>query len=95
MGTILTDGKKTVEITMKTWDGSQWGVDWSNDFFEIGSLPAVELEDGTTAHKVEDVDYCMETAEDWSNKRGDFADDGKPEAEDRGVWFADFATIKD
>ena len=30
--TKLTDGKRTVGITMNTWTGTQYTEDWSSDF---------------------------------------------------------------
>lgn len=62
----ITDGNKTIIITMQNWDGHNLTPDFSNDFF-----------DGVTV--VKDVDYCIEMAEDWANYRGDFAD---PEAQE-------------
>ncbi len=60
----MTDGKKTVEITMKVWNDFNTGYspDWSNDFFNAGILPYDEDED---LHIVDDVDYCIEQAEEW------------------------------
>ena len=62
----MTDGKKTVEITMKVWNDFNTGYspDWSNDFFNAGILPYDEDED---LHIVDDVDYCIEQAEDENN----------------------------
>lgn len=68
----LTDGKRTVEITMQEWDGSQWGPDWSLDFFEAGNL---EYNEETNTYTVEDVDYCIEQANDWKYNTGDNADE--------------------
>lgn len=60
----MTDGKKTVEITMKVWNDFNTGYspDWSNDFFDAGILPYDEDEDFFI---VDDVDYCIEQAEEW------------------------------
>lgn len=60
----MTDGKKTVEITMKVWNDFNTGYspDWSNDFFNAGILPYDEDEDFFI---VDDVDYCIEQAEEW------------------------------
>lgn len=82
----LTDGKRTVEILMMTWNGTGYGPDWSNDFFEVGVLPTNE--DG--AHVVQDVAYCIEQAEDWKHQRGDYADDGLPSPDDR---FVDYVEV--
>lgn len=60
----LTDGKTTVEITMKMWDGNSYGPDWSHDFFEAGNL---EKDEETGAYIVEDVEYCVSVVEDWQN----------------------------
>ena len=70
--TRLTDGNKTVEIEMTIWTGSGYSPDWSGDFFEVGGL---EYDDAKEAYKVEDVDYCVDQANDWKNSEGDFAGD--------------------
>jgi len=71
--TRLTDGNRTITITLAIWeDGSGLSPDWSNDFFEIGSLDYDEEKD---AYIVSDVDYCVDYALDWKYSRGDFADD--------------------
>jgi len=67
----LTDGKKTVEIRMHVWNGSGLDPDWSYDFFETGSLTT---DDATGASVVDDVDYCIDQAQDWANKTGDYAE---------------------
>lgn len=65
--TRLTDGKKTVEITMNNWTGSGYTPDWSADFFEVAGL---ELNDND-AYIVPDVDYCASCAQDWEKGRWD------------------------
>ena len=70
--TRLTDGKKTVEIEMMVWEGNGYTPDWSNDFFEVGSL---EYDEELEAYKVEDVDYCIDQAADWRKSTGDFSGD--------------------
>lgn len=76
----LTDGKRTVKITMHTFDGTDLGPDWSQDFFEAGCLP---YDDETDAYFVKDVDYCIDMAEDWKHGRGDFAEDDEVDPESR------------
>lgn len=66
----LTDNNKTIDITMHTWNGSDWGLDWSVDFFSIPHAYSEELD----AYVVDDVDYCIEQAKDWENNEGDFSD---------------------
>ena len=68
----ITDGKKTVSIILTTWNGTGYDPDWSNDFFNAGSL---EYNDETDTYTVNDVDYCIDQAMDWKNSTGDFADD--------------------
>ena len=68
----LTDGKKTISIKLCTWEGTGYSPDWSNDFFNAGSLPYDEEQD---VYIVPDVDYCIEQAMDWKNSVGDFAED--------------------
>lgn len=72
--TILTDSKRTVGITMRTWEGSGYSPDWSQDFFEAGSLPRRETSRGIE-YIVEDVAYCIDQASDWERRSGDFSDD--------------------
>ena len=62
MATILTDGKKTAEIIMRTWSDFQWSPDFSNDFFEVGGLKKVDVF-GELAHEVDDLDYCIAQAD--------------------------------
>lgn len=56
----ITDGKRTVEITMHTFDGASLSPDWSSDFFEAGGLP---VDNEAEAYMVESVDYCVSMAE--------------------------------
>ena len=80
----LYDGKKLVEIKMRTWTGSGYTPDWSTDFFDAGSL---KYNEDLEASEVEDVDYCISQAYDWMNGEGDFADveDYGSPIEDRDV----------
>lgn len=64
----LTDNNKTIEITMRTWNGSNYSPDFAIDFFEAPY--SAELD----AYVVDDVDYCIEQATDWENNEGDFSD---------------------
>lgn len=77
----LTDGRKTVEITMRTWDedSASYSPDWSNDFF-----------DG--AEEVPDVDWCIDQAKDWEKGEGDFYDPDvtKEEIANRMVLIEEF-----
>lgn len=113
MVTII-DNNKAIEITIRDWDeeNTQYGPDWSDDFFEIGNLRSVpnisdysdaeltdmglptredlhlnDLLDKTghlidgfgsypDAYAVDDVDYCIEQANDMVAGAGDFAGDG-------------------
>lgn len=81
----ITDGKRTVEIEMKVWDdtSNNYSPDWSNDFFVAGTLETTE--DG--AHIVDDVQYCIDQAEDWGAKRNDYSDvPEREENEERAVF---------
>ena len=63
----LTDGKKTIEIQMKVWDkyNGGYGPDWSLDFFDAGCL---HLDEETEVYTVQDVDYCIEQANEWAKE---------------------------
>lgn len=75
----LMDNKKAVEIRMYGANG----VEWSDDFFEVGNL---EYDEEKGAHVVSDVDYCVEQANDWKNGVGDFYNPDVDEIEDREVY---------
>ena len=81
----LYDEKRTVEITMREWDNryDEARLDWSNDFFEVGGL---EYDEERDAYRVDDVDYCVESANDWRDAVGDFCDDVVPEYIERQVF---------
>jgi hypothetical protein len=81
--TRLTDRTKTVEITMTMWDGNNHSPDWSADFFEVGSL---DYDDTLDAYIVEDVDYCVEQAQDWQKAQGDFYESDPTDLDDRCVF---------
>lgn len=72
----MTDGKKLVEVTMKIWNGSGYGPDWANEFFETAGL---EFDGEVDAFMVNDVDYCIEQMEDWKNCANDYIDDEDPD----------------
>lgn len=65
----LYDGKKMADIQMNNWNGGEYTPDWSNDFFEAGNL---QYDEDMEAYLVQDVDYCIEQANDWMNADGDF-----------------------
>ena len=58
----LTDGKKTIEIELKKWDGCGWYPDYARDFFAEVCL---RFDDETNTHIVEDVDYCIKAAKEY------------------------------
>lgn len=60
----ITDGKKTVEIEIREWNGTGWNPDWSEDYFIAGSLP---YDEETETYIVADVDYCIDYATDTDN----------------------------
>lgn len=67
----LSDGKRTIEIKLQRWNGTGYDPDMSNEFFEAGSLPYDEEHD---TYIVDDVDYCIDYANDWKDGKGDFDD---------------------
>ena len=71
----LTDGKKTVEIRIQRWNGSGYDPDWSADYFNAGTLP---YDEETDTYTVEDVNYCIETANEASEDGacGKYDEDG-------------------
>lgn len=76
--TRLIDNNKAVEISIREWDeeNSQYGPDWSADFYEVGGLKTVD--EPEIAYIVDDVDYCIEYANDMVAGVGDFAGDPQP-----------------
>lgn len=61
----ITDCKRTVEIRMMIWQGNGYSPDWANDFFDAGLLPHDEE---TEIYTVEDVDYCIDAAQEWADE---------------------------
>ena len=68
----MTDGKRTVEIEMRVWEGTRYSQDYSSEFFEAGGLP---YDDETDTYQVKDVDYCIDMARDSIECKGDFVYD--------------------
>lgn len=52
----MTDGRKTIEIQIKKWDGTQYGACFAADFFEVPYNSELD------AYVVDDVDYCINYA---------------------------------
>lgn len=78
----ITDGNKTINITMREWDRTGWGSDFANEFFADGhSVFDRERE----AYVVKDVAYCIEQAMDWKNGTGDYMEEKSFDTEDRLV----------
>lgn len=69
----LIDNNKAVKISIREWDdeSSQYGPDWAADFFGAGGLKTVE--DPELAYIVDDVDYCIEQADDMVAGEGDYS----------------------
>lgn len=55
----ITDGKKLVNIRIQRWNGTGYDPDWSEDYFDAGSLPCDE---DSGIYIVDDVDYCVDIA---------------------------------
>ena len=55
---IITDGRKTVNIEIRRWNGSGYDPDWSQDYFD-GARRVADID----AYAVDDVDYCIEFAQ--------------------------------
>lgn len=72
MTTYFTDGKRTVAIDLKTWDGRGYGPDFSADFYDVGALENVGDRGGTPIYKVDDIDYPIDYAQDMIDGSGDF-----------------------
>lgn len=69
----LIDNNKAVEISIREWDeeNTQYGPDQSADFFEIGGLETVS--EPELAYIVDDVDYCIDQADDTVAGEGDYS----------------------
>lgn len=79
----ITDGIRTVDITMHIWEHESLSPDWSLDFFEAGSL---SYDHDYDTYIVEDVDYCIAQAVDWMEQQGDFRSYGYPDTLQRYVF---------
>lgn len=71
MATRLTDGNRVMRFEM--WEENIFtmftGIDFSNDFFEVGSL---FYDEATNAYMVGDLEYCVEQMRDWMSYSGDY-----------------------
>lgn len=68
-----TDNNKAAETSIREWDeeNSQYGTDQSADFFETGGLETVS--EPELASIVDDVDYCIDQADDMGAGEGDYS----------------------
>lgn len=82
----MTDGKRTVEITIQYWDGSGYGPDWSRDYFNAGTVP---YDEETDTYTVESVDYCIDMATDWRDPDSPYykEDENGDPIYDDNVWI--------
>ena len=64
------DGNKLMEITLSTWEGNGYSPRWEDDFFNVGGLPRIELDE--YIYIVKDVDYLVEQANDMIDGKGDW-----------------------
>lgn len=69
---VFTDRKRTVSIELRNWDGSQYGPDFSADFYGLGTLENVGDYGETPIYKVKDIDYLIDYAQDMIDGTGDF-----------------------
>lgn len=86
---IIMDDKKVMDIDLYATDGTSLGESLALDFFEAGNLKRTD--DGT--YIVDNVDYCLEMAEDWLNYAGDFADDEEIEGIEREVQSIQYTRV--
>ena len=84
MTAFTDDGRIVVQIGLyeHSVDSIFQKIDFSADFYEVGSLPYNEK---IGAYVVDDVEYLIEQANDWLNQRGDFRDDVVPEGKEREI----------
>lgn len=75
--TVFTDHKRTVSIELRNWDGSQYGPDFSADFYDLASLTHSDGVDGRI-YEVDDIDYLIDYANDMIHGAGDFAGTPSP-----------------
>jgi hypothetical protein len=81
--TRFTDGARTVEITMHTWNGNGYDPDWSSDCFEVGGL---KYDFEKEAYIVRDVQYLIDVALDWERGEMEYEDEvSEEEIKNRAV----------
>lgn len=64
----LYDGKRVVDVKM--YENRM--CDYSYDFYDVGGL---QYDEAIDAYYVDDVEYCLDQADDWVNLRGDYESD--------------------
>lgn len=55
----ITDNTKTVSISIRRWNGSSYGPDFAEEYFDAAALP---YDADTDTYTVDDVDYCVDMA---------------------------------
>lgn len=77
----MTDGKRTVDITIRHWNGSGFDPEWSNDYFNKSGLP---YDAETDTYTVPDVQYCIDMAKSTDGEGAcvRFDLDGNPEPDE-------------
>ncbi len=68
---LITDGKRTVGLSMWIWDGKNCSEELADVVMEM----TVPRDPETGAHIVPDVQYCIDYAYDWRDFTGDFYND--------------------
>lgn len=83
----MTDGRRTVDITIRRWNGNGYDPDWSEDFFAVDSIG---YDEQTDTHRVNDVDDCiyraMSTNEEGARCKWDEETETYIEDIDMEVW---------
>ena len=68
---LFKDETKTIDIKIY----NQKDIEWTADFFQVGTLKSEESENGNIIYRVDDVDYLLEQADDLENHIGDYQDE--------------------
>lgn len=74
MARLVDKNRKLLDIQMAVWAGDGWGLDWSEDFYNVGDLE-YDADPFVQAYKVDNVYDALEAAQDWSENVGDWSMD--------------------
>lgn len=94
----MTDGRRTVDITICRWNGNGYDPDWSRDYFSDVVVHGISYDIEKDLWTVRDVDYCimmaMSTDEEGARCKWDEETETYIEDVDMEVWVEELGEME-